>query len=208
MAAPTPNSSTGGYLTPAAPAPPYGDELEDILHDVICGVIGYTSDANVQLVRPRWQHEPPNIPDDFSTNWVSFGYSDAKKDWDRYEQHDPSFYGDDGATITQQDEAFTVLLSFYGPGAKALQSQFEDGIKLSQNREAIDALGIKLMGMGDAFNIPALLKQTWVKRVDQRLYMRRRIVRTYPVLNIASASVRSLDNEQYLTDIDINPPTP
>lgn len=203
--APVPNSSTGGFLLPAAPAPPYGETLEDLISATIKGILGWTTDQANNYIRPRWQPEPPPQPD-FTVDWVAFGISGTKKDWMPYASHDPNAYEDGGATTTEQDEELTLLISFYGPNSMANQSQWEDGIKVDQNRDLLDAQGIKWMGMDDAHQLPALLKEKWVKRIDQRIVFRRRVTRKYPILNVVSAEVRSLDNEQYLTDIDINPP--
>lgn len=206
---PVPNSSTGGYLVPDTasadpPAPLYDNALEDFLHDVIQGICGI---ADPKLVRPAFQPNPPNQPA-FDVNWVAFRVMDSEKDFDAFKQHDPDYYTDGGATITEQDEVFTLLVSFFGPNSHAMQSTWEDGIKLSQNREVLDAAGIKFMGHSRALQVPALQQEQWLKRWDQRVYLRRRVKRVYPILNIASASVRYLDNEKYLTEITVNPPTP
>lgn len=201
MAVPTPNSSTGGYLTPTSAAPPFDDALDDIFHDVLQGVLGMT---DATLVRPRFQPEPPDEPEP-GVDWVAFGITDSKKDWNPYQGFDPLAFDGLGAIVTQQDEEFTLSLSYFGPNARAAQSLFEDGIKLDQNREALEALGIKFMGHYDAYRLPALLKQLWVNRIDQKFTFRRRVVRQYAVLTIASASVKYLDNEHYLTEIDVTP---
>lgn len=207
MAAPVPNSSTGGFLVPAAPAPLDDAALEDLFHDTIAGVLNFQGPL-LGLVRPRFQSEPPNDPPQ-NTNWVAFGLTMGKRDWDRYERHDPTYYGEDGgATISEQDQEFELHLSFYGPDAGALQGLFEDSIKIAQNRDALDAKGIKFMSALDAYRLPALLKQRWANRWDQKFKFRRRVTRVYPILNLASASVHSLNNEQYLTDITVTPPSP
>lgn len=202
MAAPTPNSSTGGYMQPATPGPPYDDALENVLHDVIVGITGLAA----SLVRPRFQPEPPDQPDR-GVEWIAFGITDTETDWDPYEGHDPTAYGGDGANRVEQDEEFTVLLSFYGPNASWIRALFETGIKLAQNRSALEAVGTKLVGLSRTTRVPALLKQRWYNRIDQRLMLKRRIILTYPVLTIQSANI-TLNNEQYITDIQVNPPTP
>jgi hypothetical protein len=215
MSVPTPNSSTGGYLVPDAAAPPpflpplEGEQLEDLFQTVICGIIGFTSNLRMTLVRPRFQIEPPAQPDP-TVDWVAFGFQNGKADFDPFLQHSPDYYGvDAGADISQQDEELELFLSFYGPNARAIQRRFEDGIKIKQNREPLDAQGIKYMGTrGDAYRLPALLKQRWNDRWDQKMVFRRRVFRVYPILNFASASVHSLDNGQWKEDINVNPPSP
>lgn len=203
-APPTPNSATGGYIVPVAPAPLDDAALEDLFHDVIQGLLGFTDG---KLIRPRFQPNPPNMPG-FDEDWVSFSITPERRDFSPYLRHTPEDNDGAGSTTSEQDQRFTMLLSFYGPNAGMYQGLFEDGIKIEQNREALDAAGIAWQGNGDSFRLPALMKERWVNRLDQRAYFSRRIIRTYPVLSLASASVRSLDNEQYLTDIDIQPNQP
>lgn len=199
--APNPSSAYAGYLPPAAaPAPLYGDALEDLFHDVIQGILGM---ADGSLVRPRWQPEPPDQPA-FSVDWVAFGIVSTVGDWNPYQGHDPDANEGYGCNVLERDEELVLLHSFYGPGGMALQSRYQDGVLVDQNRAALQANGIKLVGLAPALQVPALLKQRWVKRMDQRVTFRRRVRREYPVLNIASAS-GVLDNEQYLTQIVVTP---
>jgi hypothetical protein len=213
---PVPNSSTGGYMVPDAAAPPPfpppldDDALDDLFHDLIAGVLHFDVDAaHEALVRPRFQVEPANAPPG-STSWIAFSFQTGRRDWDRVEQHHPDYYAPGvGATVTMQDQELELFLSFYGPQAGALQGLFEDGVKLMQNREAIDALGIKFMGAaGDAFRVPALFKEQFRNRWDQKFRFRRRVYRVFPILNIASAEV-AISNEHYATDVVIDlPPLP
>ena len=217
MPIPVPNSSTGGYLVPDSNAPPpYAPPLQDsalmdLFHDVIAGVVGFDQDAaHKALVRPRDQEEPPNEPD-IDTDWLSFGLTFDDQDWDRVEIHDPNYYGaDGGATITQQDQEMVLLVSYFGPNAGSVRSRFEAGIKVAQNREALEQYGIKFAGaVGSAYRLPALLKDTrWRNRWDQKFRFRRRLSYVYPILNIASASVNPLDNEQYKTVVNVPLPPP
>lgn len=203
MAAPTPNSATAGYLRPTAPPILYDDALEDLLHDVIMGITGLDG----KLVRPRFQKNPPNIPD-FGVTWVAFGVTESEKDWNPYHAHSPAANGGDGASTTVRAQAFTVLLSFYGPTAKAAQEAWEDGIIIPQNREVlIRDGGIRWQENSRATRLPALVKEQWVNRWDQRSHFGRLIRRTVPILNLIDASVRSLDNESYLTDITTEQPS-
>lgn len=199
MAVPVPSSASGGYIVPQPPpslAPLYGDALEDVFHDVIKGVLGFTDGT---LIRPRWQPNPPNQPD-FGTDWVAFGIMERKGDWSPYQAHDPTGNGGDGSNIFERDEELTLLHSYYGPNSAQLQSLFQDGLLIEQNRAALTANGIKLIEFKDAFNVPALLKETWVKKVDQRIVFKRRIRREYAIVHLLSANV-SIDNEQYITQI-------
>lgn len=191
------NSSSAGYLLPGiSPAPLEGDALDDLFQGVLSGITGIPGD----LVRPRFQPEPPNQPD-YGTDWVAFGISVSKADTFAFLGHDPTLNAD----ILERDETLTVLHSFYGPNSQSLIGRYNDGIQIEQNRDALTAAGIKLVECQDATQLPALLKERWVKRFDCRTIFRRRIIRTYPVLTVFAGSV-DLDNEFYHTII--NPTAP
>lgn len=191
------DSSTPGYLLPGAtPAPLYGNALDDVFHGVLQGIVGLSDGS---LVRPRWQPEPPNQPD-FQTDWVAFGITITKTDVFPYMGHSPAGYD-----IFERDEVITMLNSFYGPNGQALAGQYNDGIQVEQNRDALTAVGIKLVECQEVTQLPALLKERWVKRFDCRTVFRRRIHRTYPILNVIAGTV-VVDNEHQLTYINASKP--
>ena len=192
------SSTTVGYLLPDATSDPLeGDALDDLFQSVLQGILGFLDGS---LIRPRWQPEPPNQPD-FQTNWVAFGLTVTKSDVFAYVGHDPS-----GSDIMERDEHITVLQSYYGPGGQALASRYNDGIQIEQNRDVLTAHGIKLVECQEVMQLPALLKEKWVKRFDCKTVFRRRIRRVYPVATlIANPAGSGLDNEHYITSIN---PTP
>lgn len=188
------NSSTGGYLAPVG-SPDYDIALEDIFHDAIAGITGLSND----LVRPRWTPEPLPRPD-FGTNWVAFGITTLPSDTFAYQ----GFHPTDGQMELQRDELLRVLHSFYGPACDYYASILRDGLAMGQNREALAVSNINLVEVQDFVNLPALLKEKWVKRVDVPAVYRRRISRRYPILTVQSGQAE-LDNERYLTPIVITP---
>lgn len=200
MATLNPSSAYPGYLVAAtaapAPVPKYGNDLDDIFHDVIQGVLGFVDGS---LIRPRWQASPPNQPA-FNVDWIAFGIQTTVGDWNPYQKHDPDANAGQGANIVERDEQLELLHSYYGPNAWSLQSRYQDGIMVEQNRALLQTNGIKLVELVKAYNVPALLKETWVQKVDQRVIFRRRIRREYPILNLIAANI-TLDNEHYLTEI-------
>jgi hypothetical protein len=182
-----------------APVPLYGDALEDVFSTVIQGILGF---ADGSLIRPRWQPEPPNTPP-FSTDWVAFGINSLRGDWNPYQsQLDAAAGGGQGANIFERDEELVLLHSFYGPNGMALLSRYQDGLLVDDNRALLTANGIKFVECGEAYHVPALLKEKWVKKVDLRVTFRRRIRRTYSIRYLLSAEI-NLDNEQYLTQITV-----
>lgn len=183
-----------------APTPLYGDELEDVFHDTIAGILSLDG----SLVRPRWQANPPNQPD-FDVDWVAFGIVNNKGDWNPYMGFDATADLGNGADVFERDEELILLHSYYGPNSMKLQSLFQDGLYLDDNRALLTAQGIKFISFVDAMQVPALMKETWVKKMDQRYIFRRRIRRQYPIRYLLSATA-TLDNEQYLTQITVTTP--
>lgn len=195
------NSTTAGYLAPALSLQPlYGDALNDVFSGVIEGITGIAG----ELIRPRWQPEPPNQPA-FDVDWVAFGITTVKGDTFHYTSHDPGLE----ANVEEYDEVITLLHSFYGPNSQGLINRFNAGIQVEQNRDALTQAGIKLADCGEVTTLPALLKEQWVLRYDCRISYRRRVKWIYPVVSVVAntgATPGFIDNEQYRTNINV--PTP
>lgn len=172
-------SATGGYLLPAAsPAPLEGQSFEDFLQQVFVGVSGLAG----ELVRPRWQVEPANMPDR-SIDWMSFGITSWDPDIYAVEQHD----GPNNESNLIRHETVEISFSFYGPNASTTMAILRDGFQIAQNREVFQLNAIGLQETGPARNIPFLLKEKWLTKIDMSMIIRRQILRTYPILNIISA---------------------
>lgn len=189
------DSSTGGPLTPAAsPAPLQDAALQDFLQAWIVGITGLSGD----LVRPRWQPEPPNLPD-ATVTWVAFGITRRTADTFAAELHysTPTPYNQ-----IRRHEILHLLASFYGPNADEYASILREGMQVAQNLELLGANSMGLVSSEDTVAVPELVKQQWLYRVDLAFSIRRQIVRDYSVLDLASAS-GTLDNEVYTTPISV-----
>jgi len=187
------NSSEAGSLLPTGPQPPYDNALDDLLHATLVGLTGIAG----SLVRPRWQPEPPQMPD-FNTNWIAFGVVRSSRDAFAYMGHQAAA---DGSDELQRTEELQVLVSCYGPNAHGFQELISDGLEVTQNRDALTSNNIALVECQEAVVLPALLKEKWVRRVDMTIVLRRKIIRIYPVLNLQQAVLNTLDNEHYTTTI-------
>lgn len=182
-------SASGGPLLPAVSTPPVqGRALQQFIQAWIVGISGLSGD----MVRPRWQAEPPNIPDSGNA-WASIGITRTTRDTYPYVKHfcdnelQPPGPGHDQL---QRHEQLDILCSFYDLGvdgqADFYASQTSDGMCIAQNREVLLANGWGFVEAKELVTVPSLLKVRWVYRVDLPIVIRRAIVRTYPVENILS----------------------
>lgn len=188
------DSSASGYLTPVV-SPSYDSSLDDILHGCIVGITGLTP----ALVRPRWQRQPPTQPD-FDVDWAAFGITGIDPDQFMYDWHDPDGNAGAGQNVIERDELITTLTSFYGPTSTAYCERLRDGFELSQNREMLRTANVTLMQCSPLQVVPALMKETWVRRVDMSVTFRRRTQRRYNILTVVPGAL-GLDNELYTTII-------
>jgi hypothetical protein len=188
------NSSTGGYLAPAAaPAPLEGAALNSFIQAWVVGITGMPG----PMVRPRLQSEPPSVPQT-GTAWVSIGIADRSADKFPYVRHDP-VAGDQ----LSRHQMLGLLCSFYDNGtngaAELYAGLMRDGCAIAQNREPLTLAGFALGSVGDTQVVPSLLKETWLYRVDVPLDLRRQIVRAYPVLDLVAGAAT------LYTDIGLGP---
>lgn len=185
MVLPTPNSSVAGYLVPQAsgPQPLEGTALEDFLHDLVAGVTGLAG----ELVRPRWQPEPDQIPA-AATAWVAFGFTRRPIQQFPEIRHDGAANSGEGADIAHIQEVIEMALSFYDLGAGGLADKYcalmRDGVFIAQNREALQRAGFDVREVGSPIPAPVVLKQRWLYRVDLSVTILRQIDRQYAVLNL------------------------
>lgn len=185
----TNTSATGGYLLPAAaPAPLEGQALAAFLQGWVAGVSGITPTS---LVRPRWQPEPPNIPQ-AHTCWAAVGVTRRAADEYPFVGHNGAAAGGLGADCMQRHETMDVLCSFYDTGvtgqADFYSAQFRDGAVISQNLATLREAGMALVRATTPVTVPSLFKQRWLYRVDLEVVIRRQIDRQYPVENLVAAS--------------------
>lgn len=176
-------SATGGYLAPTAPVPPDDEDLDNLLQELVAGVTGLPG----EMVRPRWQPTVPKQPEP-TENWCAMGVSVQTNDSGPAIRHDPAGDGSDTYTRHQQID---LMCSFYGPSAKGYAQRLADSMSIPQNSEQLALNGMKFVRASDIQPVPALINQQWNRRYDLTLVLRRKITRTYPVLNLLSAEVQS-----------------
>lgn len=180
----TNDSSTGGYVTPnALPAVPDEDAaLDKIMHDALVGMTGIGG----TLVRPRWQPEPPALPAN-TIDWIAFGVYNEEGDTFAFVGHTHGTAYPQGADVMQRNEVIEFLVSAYGPNAGRTAKLVRDGFSVAQNREALWAVKANIVNVGGARKVPAQVNNIWYQRVDLSVFVRREIIRTYPILDLLSA---------------------
>jgi len=174
------DSSTGGYILPAgSPAPLEDAALDALFQQVVTGVTGLLG----AMVRPRWQPTVPKQPEP-ATNWCAIGVTNIEPDDYPVEIHDDTGDGHDNYAV---HETLVVLASFYGPNSMSNAKVMRDGLYIAQNREALTQQGITVTDVGKPVAAPELVNQQWIRRYDVDIRFRRKVERTYPILNILSA---------------------
>jgi hypothetical protein len=187
------DSSTGGYIQPNAtgPAP-----LEDAAFDVfVQGILTGITGLPGNMVFLRWQPAPPNRPT-ISQNWASIGLSEADSGY-AYEAHDPILVNPpdgfvpppNGYDITIEQQDIELLCSFYGPAARTNCGILRSGLQVAQNREAMGKQGFSFTYTGRIRAMPELINDAWYARVDMSVFLKREIVRNYPILDLVEVPV-------------------
>jgi hypothetical protein len=178
-------SATGGALLPdSTPSNLEDNALVDFFQAWVVGITGLAG----QFVRPRWQPESVNIPDQ-TVNWAALGIVKREADVNAAELH---YQTGNGYNQTRRHEVLYLLASFYGPGAGGYAARLRDGMQVAQNREPLTVANMGLVESGDLTQLPELVKDKWYMRVDLDFKIRRQVVSNYPILNLLSTPVISV----------------
>jgi hypothetical protein len=173
------NSASGGYLLPQTQPSPFGTlTFEQFLQTVLVGISGLPGD----LVVPRWQIDPPTYPD-ITVNWLSFGLSEDDSDTNAYVGVD-----DNGNNQFMRMEALTLQCTFYGLQSLEYGKALRDGLQIKQNLEALQKANMGFVNTSRMTRVPDLVNERWVDRWEMSVYLRREILRVYPILTFLSGS--------------------
>lgn len=193
----TANSSTGGPLLPyPSPAPYEDDALDDFLQQFVVGITGMPG----QWIFPRWQQEPPNLPD-VNTDWAAIGVTDREGDTYGSEEHEA-----DGISYITRHETLDIQATFYGPNAQANAALFRDGLCLAQNHEVLFLNGMGLVHLGQLQRSGDLVKMRWLPVAELPFSIRRIIVRAYPIRDVASLDLTVETEDQTYVYDGVTPP--
>jgi hypothetical protein len=94
---------------------------------------------------------------------------------------------DDGHDNYAVHETLIVLASFYGPNSMSFAKLMRDGLYIAQNREQLTTQGMTVTDVGKPVAAAEIVNQQWIRRYDVAVRFRRKVERSYPILNILSA---------------------
>jgi hypothetical protein len=178
-------SATGGYLAPSSQNGNTEDVLfSQFLQPIIVGITGLAAN----MVRPRWQPEPPNLPD-YATDWCAIGTVKRTSDTFAFEYHKSAVGDTPGFDNIFRVQELDLLASFYGPNSDGFSDILIQGLSLSQNREAMYKAGYSFISCDRPIMTAELINEKWTRRVDVSFQVRRGQTFTYPVLDLESAQV-------------------
>jgi hypothetical protein len=173
--------------------PTEGQDLDAFMQQVVAGVSGLAG----TLIRPRWQPEPPNLPD-MPATWAAAGITAYRPEGYPVDAHDSEGEGRDDLA---QHEEFDLLCSFYGSAAGAAAGRWRHGIYVAQNRELLRHFAIGLVIVSGPTVVPSLIRERWLYRMDVTATFRRQVRLVYPVLNLLSAPVTVVTDPPYTRSI-------
>lgn len=150
------------------------------------GLVASVSGLPGELVRPRWQPNPPKRPE-YYTNWAAVGVTEVIADAGPAILHDGASNAGQGWDEYQRHEDLMVLVSFYGPQSHRKAYRLRDGLCIPQNLEQMIQQRVAFVDTGPIRAAPELYNQVWTRRHDIELRFRRKAVRNYEILNILSA---------------------
>lgn len=179
------DSSTGGYLQPSPQFPtlPGPLTLNQFLQSVLVGISGLPGD----MVRPKFQVEPPKQPDIF-TNWLAFAPVDNAPDANAFVGS--VLDGPDTVNITQRMSKLEVQCGFYGPASLEYADLTRDGFQIPQNLASLTQAGMGFVGSNNAKRVPDLVNERWVDRWEISFFINRQVLRAYPILPFLSVAGR------------------
>lgn len=174
------DSSTGGFLSPVQPTPPIEDSaLETFLQTMIAGITGLAADM-VQPY-PQTTTSPPPATD---VDWCSFIVTGFTQDANAALVHQSA---NDGSDTYTRHEDIDIACRFYGAHAGQNAGVLRDGLYVPQNREQLQLNDFALLNVSGYVAAHDLLDQQVRRRFDITVRLRRKVTRTYRVLNLNSA---------------------
>lgn len=152
--------------------------LQQFIQTVLVGISGLPGN----LVRPKWQPNPPKQPD-AATNWLAFGLTNEGADTNASVQTDK-----DGVTELKRNEHLEIQCCFYGPNCLENAGILRDGFEIQQNLSSLKAANMGFIEAGKQIRTAELVNEQWIDRIDMTINLVRQINRIYPILTFLSLS--------------------
>jgi hypothetical protein len=173
------DSATGGYLAISTLPPlPGGLTLTQFIQTLLVGISGLPA----ALVRPNWQVAPLKAPD-LLVDWLAFGVSAYRPDTNAAVSTNEA-----GVTTLNRTEGIQVECSFYGPLAAEFCAIVRDGFQIHQNQETLRLANMSFVETTPPQVTPDLVHERYVNRLKMDVFLRRQILRTYPILPLVDAN--------------------
>ncbi len=177
--------------------PSAGQDLDDFMQQVVAGVTGLPGN----LVRPRWQPEPPNAPPITATEtpgnapvvpcWAAVGVTRSTPlGFPASTEITQGAAAPLGFSQQSDQEEFDIRCSFYGKMADTYAIVLRSGLMVAQNRECLQLANIGFITTSGRTRVPTLTQGQWWMRVDITASFRREVRTFYPVLYYLSAPAK------------------
>lgn len=183
-------SATGGPLVPTLPD---SVALRRFFQGLIKGVTGLPGD----MVRPRWQANPPPRPS-VEVDWCGFDIASRTPDANAHMQQ--------LATTAKQTrhEQLEIKCSFYGPNCQGYGELLRDGLEVSQNREPLLLAGMGYVESANFFHLPELINDQYYERFDFSVFVNREVGKVYQILPFSGA-IGAIITELLTLPFEVNP---
>jgi hypothetical protein len=178
-----PDTGQQGFLVPTNTNILSGQDLDNFFQQWVANIV----DLPTELVRPRWQQDPPNEPE-INTDWAAVGVIST----DPLTNYAVVVHSgnDSGSDIVFHHEDIDCLVSFIGPNAHDFAKRFRLGLAIAQNREILILNQLGLTTTSNLLRIPDLLNEQWRDQFDIHVYCRRLDMANYNVRNISDTQIK------------------
>lgn len=179
-------SATGGFLIPYE-NPLYGDELQNFLHETWHGITGLEKNQ----IRPMWQEIDPLMVNKEIPCWMFWGIVGITVESDSYQKE-----SQDGTHIEfTRPEIIQLVATFQGRQAMNYATLFRDGLKINQNMDELQRMGMLVQEIGEFEYDPSLYNTLWYAKCSLGFTISRGIRRKYRILSLLEADTKTTVSE-------------